>query len=109
MSNKAWKQRERQAAKTFGAKRAILSGSSGREGVSTSDSTHPDLYIETKLRRNHAARNLLDEVAAKARKENKIPLLMLASGGRRGLAVVCFAEDLEAIAKLAMGEEGDDQ
>ena len=45
-----WKRRERDAARLFGARRQVLSGSSGREDVTGSDTTHERLFIETKLR-----------------------------------------------------------
>ena len=45
-----WKHRERDAAAVFGAKRQPLSGSSGRDDLTRSDSLHKKLFIETKFK-----------------------------------------------------------
>jgi hypothetical protein len=73
-----WKKSEDRAASLFGARRQVGSGSAGRDDIDTrSDSTHPALYIETKLRRSHAARSLHDQTRALARLEGKTPVLAL--------------------------------
>ena len=56
-----WKRRERDAAGLFGARRQVLSGSSGRSDATSSDSTHPRLYIETKLRAASSVRTLWEQ------------------------------------------------
>jgi hypothetical protein len=104
MADAAWKQRERQAAAVFGARRARLSGSSGCEGESSSDSTHPRLYIETKLRAKHTTRTLHDDVRAKAKAEGKAPVLLLADGGRPGLLVVIHTDDLDRVLAERLAE-----
>ena len=108
---RTWQKREQQAAELFGAKRQPGSGSSGRDDLTASDSTHPRLFIETKLRVKHSARELLDATAEKAKKEGKIPIAVLASKSKRELVVCCFARDLAAIASealaAAIGTEGE--
>jgi hypothetical protein len=89
-----WKQRERQGAALFGAKRQVLSGSGGRDDRSRSDSTHPRLFVETKLRQRHATRVLWDATAALAKRESKTPVLILASKGRPGVLVCVHSDDL---------------
>jgi hypothetical protein len=93
-----WKRREAKAAALFGARRQRCSGSSGRPDCSRSDSTHERLYLETKLRGHHAAVALLDEVKAQARREGRVPVLCLATKGRRGIVLVLDAADLPAVA-----------
>ena len=93
-----WKRREGQVAGLFGAKRQRCSGSSGRPDCSRSDSTHPTLFVETKLRANHAAVALLDQVKALARREGRVPVVAMAVKGRRGVVLVMDAEDLPTIA-----------
>jgi hypothetical protein len=93
-----WKARERQAAGLFGALRQRCSGSSGRPDCSRSDSTHPALFIETKLRASHAAVGLFDETRALARKEGKTPVVILAQKNRPGLLLLIDPADLAAVA-----------
>jgi hypothetical protein len=97
MADKPWKRRERQVAATFGCRRQVLSGSSGRDDRSQSDSTHDRLFIETKARAHHAARTLYDEVAKKARAEGKIPLVALATNGRPGVLLATHSDHLDAV------------
>lgn len=98
MSDKAWKKRERDGAKAFGAKRTIGSGSLGREDRTCSDSTHETLFIETKLRANHAAVSLWDKTAKLAKKEKKTPVILLAEKNRPGLWILARLEDIPEIA-----------
>ena len=106
---RTWQKAEGRAAALFGARRAVLSGSSGRDDASRSDSTHPTLFIETKLRETHAARTLWDGTKALARKEGKTPVLMLADKGRPGFLVCVHSDDLVEVFEAwqaAREEEG---
>lgn len=89
-----WKRSESKAAAIFGARRQPLSGSSGRDDVTSSDSTHPALFIEAKYRERHAVRSLHDATKALARREGKTPVLMLADKGRPGLLIVAHEDDM---------------
>jgi hypothetical protein len=93
-----WKRRERDAAGLFGARRQVLSGSSGRSDATTSDSTHPRLYIETKLRAASSIRTLWEKTREAARRERKAPVLMLYAKGKPGALIVVHEDDLEAVA-----------
>jgi hypothetical protein len=110
-SRGSWKRREREAAKIFGALRQPLSGSSGRASITTSDSDHPRLYIECKLREQHAARTLFDKVREKAGREKtesgkaKLPLLALYDKGKRGCLVVVHSDDLDDLVRELTKEE----
>ncbi len=69
-----WKKREQQAAAIFGARRNVLSGSSGRSDRDTSDSTHERLHIEVKLRESHSIFTLWRLAwIASCREHNKKP------------------------------------
>ena len=59
-SRRTWQLAEGRAAAFFGVRRQVGSGSSGRDDLTASDSTHPVLFIESKLRDRHAARTLHD-------------------------------------------------
>lgn len=102
---RTWQKREQKAAELFGARRQTNSGSSNRDDQTSSDSTHPRLYIETKLRQKHAARELLEFIRAKARRERKTPVLILASKGKPDMIICCFASDLQLIAQEMFGED----
>lgn len=93
-----WKRRERQAARLFGAERQPGSGSGGRADQTRSDSTHDRLFIETKMRAASSVRTLWEKTAALARREGKVPLLMLYAKGKTGGLIVCHEADLAAVA-----------
>ena len=93
----SWKRRERSSAALFGARRQPLSGSSGRDDRSCSDSTHERLYIETKLRATWGVRTLFDRMKLLAQREKKIPVLALASKGKPGCLFVVDSADLPAL------------
>jgi hypothetical protein len=94
-SRGSWKRREREAAAIFRALRQPLSGSSGRASITTSDSDHPRLYIECKLRERHSVRTLFDKVWEKAVREKKLPVLTLYDKGRPGCLIVIHSADLD--------------
>ena len=95
-----WKARERQAAAFFGVRRNRCSGSSGRADLDPSDTDHPRLHIECKLRVRHAAVALWDACCKIARKPNKrcTPVLMLAEKNREGHWLVVHERDLIHVA-----------
>ena len=93
-----WKRRERDGAKLFGARRQVLSGSSGRAEATCSDSTHERLFVETKLRASSSVRSLWEKVRDLARRERKTPVLMLYSKHKPGALVVVHEDDLAAVA-----------
>jgi hypothetical protein len=91
---RTWQKREAHAASLFGCKRKVLSGSSGRDDETASDSTHPRLYLETKLKAKTALRSLWEATKAKARREKKLPVLVTFDKGRQGGLVTVHEDDL---------------
>lgn len=75
-----WKKSEGRIADYFGTTRTPLSG--GNSKITRSDTLHNDLFIEAKLRVEHAAVNLWDKVKEMADEEDKIPVVALAVKGR---------------------------
>lgn len=87
-------------ARFFGSERTPLSGSTSRH--TGSDSLHPRLYLEVKLRKGFtAACRRFQEVAEDAKKENKIPVLVFRMQGMDNLdsLVVCRLRELQSIAQ----------
>ena len=74
-SRNTWKQRERQIADDFNTKRNPLSGS--MSGHSSSDSLSETFYLESKLRANPPGWNLFIDTRDKAKKEGKIPIVIV--------------------------------
>lgn len=99
-SRGTWKARERQAAKLFGANRNRCSGSSGLAHESRSDSNHPRLFIEGKLRQGSPVHKLFGPLQARAKAEKSIPILALEVEGRPGFLVAFHSADLAELAAL---------
>jgi len=91
-----WKKREVKIAKRFGSRRTPLSG--GNSGHTRSDSGHPRLFLEAKLRANHSAVTLWRETAVLAKREGKIPVVALAEKNQPGFWVMMHIDDLQAVA-----------
>ena len=94
---RTWQQAESRAAALFGCRRQVGSGSSGREDLTASDSTHPVLFIESKLRDRHTTRTLHDATKKRAAKERKIPVLALFDKQRHGCLIVVHSDDLMTV------------
>jgi hypothetical protein len=75
-----------------------MGSTSGREDLTASDSTHPALFIESKLRACHTTRMLHDATKKRAAKEGKVPVLKLFEEGRLGFLVVVHSDDLASVA-----------
>lgn len=73
MTDKAWKAFERRIAKSLDTERTPLSGGASRH--TTSDTLHPDLYVECKHRKRSAVHTHFHEVRRRAKAESKIPVL----------------------------------
>ena len=96
MADKTWKKEERTVAGKMRTKRNPLSGS--RSGnLTSSDSLSPDYYIETKLYARAAVLTLFEDVRAKARKEGKIPVLVMRQKGKKHRTATI---DFEFLCKL---------
>lgn len=97
-SRSTWKLFERNTARLFGAERTPLSGGL-KHFMTNSDSLHPRLYIECKLRQRFEVWKLFDQTIERATLENKIPLVALKQKGAEGSLLVLRPEDLVKIAK----------
>jgi len=98
-SRSTWKRHERITAKLFNTERNPLSGSAGKH--TSSDTLHPDFYIECKYKSSGFTliKNYFMDVVEKAKKENKIPILSLKEGKKKGFYLVIRAQDLKKICK----------
>jgi hypothetical protein len=65
--------------------------------VTTSDSTHPTLFIESKLRERHTTRRLHDATKKLATREGKTPVLALFDKNRPGFLLVVHSDDLPVV------------
>lgn len=90
-----WKKFERAVAKFFGTCRKALSGGAGQEGQTKSDSHHPKLYIECKLRKKMAIWSLFDDTKKKASSEGKLPVIATKQKGKHGFLITVHSSDLE--------------
>lgn len=95
MPTKTWKSIERLVANTFGSTRNPLSGQNSKH--TRSDSLHSSLFIETKYRKSSAMGALYRDTAAKALKENKVPIICTRDYGESGFLVTIHIDDLKAI------------
>jgi hypothetical protein len=94
-----WKKLERKVAKKLGGVRNPLSGKHSRH--TSGDVIHPKFYIECKYRKNFAVATLFDEVRKNAKKESKIPILVLKEKDKTGELVVLTLDDFVKL----IGEE----
>lgn len=95
-----WKAAERRVASLFGTQRTSLSGGNGK--VTRSDSHHPDLFIEAKLRQSSATWNLFVKTRELARKESKTPVLALSRKHSPGVLLVIHQDDLYRFCRIAL-------
>ena len=91
-----WKKRETQAAALFGARRQRCSGSSGRDDLSRSDSTHPRLFLEVKLQASTPLRNKLDDAR---RQYRQTTILDATSHIMHPTMLAVHSEDLDEVLK----------
>ena len=94
-----WKKFEGRVAAYFHCRRAPLSGVNG--GVTQSDTLHEHLFLECKLRERSAIFSLFEETAARARLENKTPVLALGHKGHEGFLLVVHCGDLHEVTAFA--------
>lgn len=98
-SKTTWKSLERRVADMFGTKRVPLSGSNSGHNTN-SDSLHPKLYIECKLRQKIAIWQLFEDTERKAKAEDKIPIVAIKQKGAKGELLVIRPHDLQKIAEI---------
>jgi len=71
-----------------------------------SDSTHPDLFIEAKLRADSPLHKMYAEAAEKATREGKVPILALQWKHHPGWLLVCLPEHIHLLSSLAKDHDG---
>jgi len=81
MPDKAWKDAERQVAEKLNGKRNPLSGRMG--GHTRGDVIHDMLYVEVKQRRRFEVLTVMRDTEEKARKERRIPVVVLHRKGAK--------------------------
>jgi hypothetical protein len=79
---KSWKKLEQKVARMRETERTPLSGGNSRQ--TRSDTLDDTFFIECKLRKEPAIWNLYGQVEELAKKENKIPLLVIKKKGKHG-------------------------
>jgi len=79
---KSWKKLEQKVARLRGTERTPLSGGNSRQ--TRSDTLDDTFFIECKLRKNPAVWNLYEQVEELAKKENKLPVLVIKKKGKHG-------------------------
>ena len=94
-----WKHLERQVAKFFGSVRNALSGRNSK--VSASDSIHPTLFIECKLREKMPVWDLWEQSQEFGNKEGKTAVVALKKKGKKGFLLVIHCEDLAKVCEEA--------
>lgn len=98
-SKSAWKSFERVVATYFGTRRVPLSGSNSGHGTN-SDSLHPKLYLECKVRGKISLWQLFIDTEKKAKVEGKIPVVAIKQKGEKGYLLVMRPQDLDKIAEI---------
>ena len=91
---KSWKKLEQKVARLRGTERTPLSGGNGK--LTRSDTLDKTFFIECKLRKDPAIWNLYEQIEELAKKENKIPLLVIKKKGRHGELFVLNDKYLKA-------------
>lgn len=98
-SKTTWKAFERLVANFFGTRRVPLSGSNSGHGTN-SDSLHPKLYIECKVRGKISLWQLFIDTENKAKVENKLPVVAIKQKGEKGYLLVMRPDDLTKISEI---------
>lgn len=98
-SSSNWKTFERIVANYFGTRRVPLSGSNSGHGTN-SDSLHPKLYIECKVRNKIALWQLFVDTEKKSKVEGKVPIVAVKQKGEKGYLLVMRPEDLEKVYEI---------
>lgn len=98
-SSSNWKGFERIVASFFGTKRVPLSGSNSGHNTN-SDSLHPRIYIECKVREKFALWKLFRDTEDKAKVEKKVPVVAIKQKGERGYLLIVRPQDLERLVQI---------
>jgi len=91
---KSWKKLEQKVARLRGTERTPLSGGNSKQ--TRSDTLDDTFFIECKLRKDPAIWNLYEQVEELAKKENKIPVLVIKKKGKHGELFIVIDRYLKA-------------
>ena len=94
---KSWKKLEQKVARLRGTERTPLSGGNSKQ--TRSDTLDDTFFIECKLRKDPAIWNLYEQVEELAKKENKIPVLVIKKKGKHGELFIVNDRYLKAFIK----------
>ena len=94
---KSWKKLEQKVARLRGTERTPLSGGNSKQ--TRSDTLDDTFFIECKLRKDPAVWNLYEQVEALAKKENKLPVLVIKKKGKHGELFIVNDRYLKAFIK----------
>ena len=110
-ARRTWQPAYGRAAALFGSRRQVCSGSAGREDLTASDSTHPTLFIESKLRARHVASVTLHDATKRlAGKEGKTAVLALFDKNRPGFLLGIHSDDfLTVVAEFVAALDAEEQ
>lgn len=92
---RTWQKLETKVAKSLKGKRNPLSGRSSRH--TAGDVIHDNFYVECKLREKMAVWSFFREAEEKAKKEGKIPLLILKEKNKHGELIALRLSDFTAL------------
>lgn len=95
MADKAWKRRERNVCRRFGAERKPVSGR--QHDKDGDDGEHPVLHVQNKHRKRHAVVKVWDQNHIQALKKDKVTLVTLTEHNRPGCWYVIKDTDLHAV------------
>ena len=94
---KSWKKLEQKVARMRETERTPLSGGNSRQ--TRSDTLDDTFFIECKLRKDPAVWNLYEQVEELAKKENKLPVLVIKKKGKHGELFIVNDRYLKAFIK----------
>lgn len=98
MADKAWKRAERTVARFVGGKRTPLSGSNSHH--TSGDVIHSRLYIEVKYRKRFSVLTLMTAVRIQARRERKLPVVVLQEARSRDRYYLVSERDLARLVRI---------
>ena len=100
---KSWKRLELKIARMLGTERTPLSG--GNSKMTRSDTLDRDFFVECKLRKNPAVWNLYERTEELAKKEGKIPVVVIKKKNKQGELFIINSKYLEAFITKIGGKD----
>ncbi len=97
MSDKVWKQLERDVAAAFGVVRNRVSGAVDQ--LTRGDVVHRRIYFECKYSKRHAIVTLMKETRRRADVEGKIGVVVLQEAGNKTRYYLVAERDIDALSE----------